>query len=849
MGGKLEVRRYFTFGMARWKLCASTTFKISHFQPVHCPTKNSISPKVFNRIPKIFLQLKDVEGGYLGGYFQVRKYFTFAMARWKLCPTKTFEISHFQPVHCPSKNPISPKLINRFSKTLLQLEVVEGGHAGGKLQVHRYFSFATARWKLWTSKTSKISLVQPLHCPSRNPISPKLPNRFSKTLLQFDVVEGVHMSGKLQVHRYLTFAMTRWKLCAWTPFEISHFEPAHCPSKNPISPKVFNRIWKTLLQLEVVEGGLMGGKLQVRRYFTFAMTRPKLCASTPFEISHFQPVHCPSKNPISPKVFNRISKTLLQLEVVEGGLMGGKLQVRRYFTFAMTRRKLCAWTPFEISHFQPVHGTSKNPISPNLIDRFSKTLLQLEIVEGGHMGAYFQVRRYFIFCDGKVKTLRNENIWNFPLSTCTLYQQKPWISKVTKPIFENFASVRRCWRWAYEWKVAGAQVFYFSNHKVKSKADIWVDIFRCAGILLLQWQVKSLHIDNIWNIPLSTCTLSQQKSYISKGIQPNFENFASARSCWRWAYGWKAAGAQVFYFCNDQAKTLRMDTIWNFPLSTCTLSQQKPYISKVNQPIFEDFASARSCWRWAYGCIFSGAQVFYLLRWQGENFAQRKHLKFPTFNLYTVPAKTLDLQSYPTDFRKLCFSSTLLKVGIWVESCRCTGILLFQSQGEKQGRHLGGYFQVRRYFTFAMARWKLCPTKTFEISHFQPVHCPSKNPISPKLSFAANMLRVGIWAERFKCGGILVFQWEGENFCPSKNCAISHFELVHCPSKSSLSPKVLNRLSKTFLHLKDVDGGYLAETFKSAVILVCNGKVKTFPHRQIVKFPTFNLYTVPAKML
>ena len=41
-------------------------FKISHFQAVHCVRKNAISPKVFNRFSKTFLQLKDVENRYLG---------------------------------------------------------------------------------------------------------------------------------------------------------------------------------------------------------------------------------------------------------------------------------------------------------------------------------------------------------------------------------------------------------------------------------------------------------------------------------------------------------------------------------------------------------------------------------------------------------------------------------------------------------------------------------------------------------------------------------------------------------------------------------------------------------------
>ena len=56
---------------------------------------------------KSLLQLEDVEGGHFGGKFQVRRYFTFAMARWKLCASTTFEISHFQPVLCREKFYIS----------------------------------------------------------------------------------------------------------------------------------------------------------------------------------------------------------------------------------------------------------------------------------------------------------------------------------------------------------------------------------------------------------------------------------------------------------------------------------------------------------------------------------------------------------------------------------------------------------------------------------------------------------------------------------------------------------------------------------------------------------------------
>ena len=56
-------------------------FEISHFQAVHLVSKNAISPKVFNRFSKTFLLLKDVENRYLGRKDHERSYISFAVAR------------------------------------------------------------------------------------------------------------------------------------------------------------------------------------------------------------------------------------------------------------------------------------------------------------------------------------------------------------------------------------------------------------------------------------------------------------------------------------------------------------------------------------------------------------------------------------------------------------------------------------------------------------------------------------------------------------------------------------------------------------------------------------------------
>ena len=138
--------------------------------------------------------------------------------------------------------------------------------------------------------------------------------------------------------------------------------------------------------------------------------------------------------------------------------------------------KLCALITFKFCNFQPVHCASKNPISPNVFNRFSKYLPQVEYVECGHLGGKFQVCRYFTFAMARWKLCASTIFEILPLSTCILGQQKSYISKDTRPIFEIFASARRSWGWASGWKVSGAQVFYVCN---------------CNG--------KTFRVNNIWN--------------------------------------------------------------------------------------------------------------------------------------------------------------------------------------------------------------------------------------------------------------------------------------------------------------------------------------------------------------
>ena len=451
----------------------------------------------------------------------------------------------------------------------------------------------------------------------------------------------------------------------------------------------------------------------------------------------------------------------------------------------------------KVCHFQPVHSASKNPISPKVFNRFSKSSPQFEDVEGGHWGGKFQVRRYFTFAMERWKLCASTTFESLPLSTCTLCQQKSYISKGIQPIFEIVAWQGRFWGWAFGWKVSGAPVFYFCNGKVKTlpidniwkfatfnlytvpenilylqrystdfrnirltskilSVGIWVKSFRRAGILLFQWQGENFalqqHLKVCYFQPVHCASKNPMSPKVfnrfSKSL-PQFEDVEGGH--------WGAKLQVRKYFTFSMARwELFASTIFEIlPLSTRTLCQEKSHISKGIRPILEIFASVRRFWGWAFRWKISGAEVFYFWNGKVKTLRIANISNFATFNLYTVPAKILYLQICSTDFRNLCLSSKVLRVGIWVKRFRCAGILRLQWQCENlanrqhlkvchfqhvhcaskrpispkefnrfsksftqledfEGGHLGGKLQVRSYFTFAMARWKLCASTTFE---------------------------------------------------------------------------------------------------------------------------------------
>ena len=154
------MRRYFADGIATLPLFQHPeNVKIFNFFPLHYPSRNAISWKVFNEFSKTSLWLKDEEAGYCGWKFQVRTHSCFAIATLPLFQhPENVKISIF-PLKCPGRNDISSKVFKEFSKTFLWLKDVEAGYCGWKFQVRRYSGFAIATLPLFQHPENvKISI-------------------------------------------------------------------------------------------------------------------------------------------------------------------------------------------------------------------------------------------------------------------------------------------------------------------------------------------------------------------------------------------------------------------------------------------------------------------------------------------------------------------------------------------------------------------------------------------------------------------------------------------------------------------------------------------------------------------
>ena len=498
--------------------------KFCHYQPVHCASKNPISPKVFNRFSKSLPSSKMLTVAIWVWSFTCAGVLLLQWQSENFAHRQHFKFCHFQPVHCASRNPISPKIFNQFSKSSRQLEDVEGGHLGGKFQVRRYFTFAMARWELGASTTFEILARSTCTlCQQKSYISKGIQSIFeifasARRCWRWPFgwkVSGAHVfcfcNGKVKTWRIDNI----WNFPTFNlytvPAKILYLERYSGDFRNL---RLISKMWTVAIWLKSFRCARIlllqwqGERLCIDNIWNFAtfnlytvqakilylqrysINFRNLCLSSKMltmviwvesfrcagilllqwqsenlahrqylKFCHFQPVHCASKNPISPKVFRRFSKSSPHLEDVDGGHLVEKFHVRTYFTSAMARWTFVHRQHLKFCYFQPVHFASRNPISPKIFNQFSKSSRQLDDVEGGHLCGKFHVSSCFTFAMANWKLCASTTFEILPLSTCTLCQQKSYISKGIQPIFEIFAPARRCWWCPFGWEVSGAQVF------------------------------------------------------------------------------------------------------------------------------------------------------------------------------------------------------------------------------------------------------------------------------------------------------------------------------------------------------------------------------------------------------
>ena len=167
----------------------ATTFPTSrkcknfYFSISTVPAEMLYLQRLFEEFSKTFFWLNNDEGGYCGWDISSAQIFWFCNSNVTNFPTsRKFIKFQFFHLHCPIRNAISSEVFNEFSKFFFWLKDEDGGYCGWKFQVHRYFGFAIPTVQLYPTSIKCINFNFSLYTvPSRNAISSKVFNEFSKT--------------------------------------------------------------------------------------------------------------------------------------------------------------------------------------------------------------------------------------------------------------------------------------------------------------------------------------------------------------------------------------------------------------------------------------------------------------------------------------------------------------------------------------------------------------------------------------------------------------------------------------------------------------------------------------------
>ena len=179
----------------------------------------------------------------------------------------------------------------------------------------------------------------------------------------------------------------------------------------PSVQKYLTNFHKIFLWLKDEEASYCDWKFQVRRYFGFAIATLPLFQHPENVKFQFFPLHCPSRNAISSKVFNEFSKTFFCLKdarkvaiVVENFKCADIWFCNSNVTTFPTTRK-CKNFNFSL-YTIPAEMLYLQKYLPN----FQNLSFSWKILESGYCGWKFQVRRYSGYCNSNVTTFATSRI-------------------------------------------------------------------------------------------------------------------------------------------------------------------------------------------------------------------------------------------------------------------------------------------------------------------------------------------------------------------------------------------------------------------------------------------------------
>ena len=141
------MRRCFGFSIERYNFSNIQKCKYFNFSLSTVPAEIAISPEVFNAYFKPFFWLNEVEPGYCGWKFKVRRYFGIATLQLFQYPENVNIL--ILPFTLSQQKCYISRSIYEFSKTFFWLKEEEGGYCGWKFKVRRYFGFPIATLQLF----------------------------------------------------------------------------------------------------------------------------------------------------------------------------------------------------------------------------------------------------------------------------------------------------------------------------------------------------------------------------------------------------------------------------------------------------------------------------------------------------------------------------------------------------------------------------------------------------------------------------------------------------------------------------------------------------------------------------